>query len=275
MKVFLKQCCTLLPLLIGLVIGLAWPSLVSAQAYTREQYLAMIETYVDKVRNIYDGSWAYSYTSNNLLEERSLTRRIDPSLPFLLSEQIILENGGPPAAETLERHERRMQRRLRRREGKGSPDLVEEEEEREGNEKERFLALLIPDSLELVSVDGDLHTLEFRGMEEDRRTIYEHLKGTLVLDTRNEYIQELQIRVLEPFSPYLIMHINDGYFSLRFELRDGVPVQTEGTWKLDGHLLFVKDLDRDMELKWFDVERVGTENTGLTAVSVTGPAGNL
>jgi hypothetical protein len=217
----------------------------------------MIEAYVDKVQNIYDGTWAYSYTNHDKLDAESITRRIDPSLPFLQSESIIAVNGGPPAAETLARHERRMQRRLRQREGASNPSLVDEEEEREGNEKERFLNLLIRDSVQLVSREGDLHTLEFRGMEEDRRSIYEHLVGTLVLDTRNEYIRELQIRVSEPFSPFFIMHISAGYFSLRFELKDGKPVQTDGTWQLEGHILYLRDLDRDQELEWFDVEKVG------------------
>lgn len=240
-----------------LAICLTWSALAHAQPYSQAQYLAMIEAYVDKVQNIYDGTWAYSYTNHDKLDEESITRRIDPSQPFLLSERIIAENGGPPSAETLARHERRMQRRLRRREGVSNPSLEEEEEEREGNEKERFLNLLIRDSVKLVSREGDLHTLEFRGMEEDRRSIYEHLIGTLVLDTRHEFIRELQIRVSEPFSAFLIMRINAGYFSLRFGLKDGKPVQTDGTWQLDGHILYLRNLDKDQELEWFDVEKVG------------------
>jgi hypothetical protein len=149
-----------------------------------------------------------------------------------------------------------MERRLRRRQGASNPSLVEEEEEREGDEKQRFLDLLIPESLKLVGREGNLHTLEFRGMEEDRRSIYEHLVGTLVLDTGNEFIRELQVKVIEPFSTYFVMRISDGYFSIRFELKDGIPVQTDATWKLDGHILYMRDLDRDQELSWFDIEKV-------------------
>lgn len=268
---FMKQHCILPAFLLGLVC----PTLLPAQSFTHEQYLAMIESYVDKVQNIYDGTWAYTYTNHDRIDQESITRRIDPSLTFLLSEQIIAVDGQAPPDDMLERHERRMDRRLRRREGTGKPDLVEEEEDREGNEKDRFLNLLIPESLKLVDISGDLHTLEFRGMEEDRRSIYEHLKGTLVLDTRNEYIKELRVRVTEPFSPFFVMHINDGYFSLRFGLRDGKPVQTDGTWKLDGHLLFVKDLDRDQELEWFDIEKAGGMETdeSTTAVASGSPGG--
>jgi hypothetical protein len=246
-----------------LAICLAWPTLLSAQSYTQAQYLDMIEAYVDKLQNIYDGTWAYSYTNHDKLDAESITRRIDPSLPFVLSERIIAENGGPPSAQTLASHERRMQRRLRRSEGGSTPSLEEEEEEREGNEKERFLNLLIRDSVKLVSQEGDLHTLEFRGMEEARRSIYEHLVGTLILDTRNEYIRELQIRVSKPFSPFIVMRINDGNFSLRFELKDGYPVQTDATWQLDGHILYLRDLNRDQELEWFDMEKVGGTHEGI------------
>ena len=150
-----------------------------------------------------------------------------------------------------------MQRRLQRRqEREGSRSVVEEERQREGDEKERFLSLIVPESIKFVKQEGDLHYLEFHGMEDDRRTIYEHLVGTLVLDTKNEFIRELQIRVTKPFNTYLVMRINSGYFSLRFNLVDGRPVQTDATWQLDGHVLFLRDLDRDEELEWFDLRRV-------------------
>jgi len=246
-----------LPIL--LLLCLFWTAPLLAQSYTREQYLSLIESYVARTVNIYDGNWAYSYTVHDRLDAESVTRRIDPSKPFLQSDQLVAINSQAPSAERRDQHERRMQRRLRRRENADRRSLVDEEREREGSEKERFLNLIIRDSVRLVKQEGDLHTLEFRGMEEDRRAIYEHLTGLLVLDTRNEYIRELQIRVHEPFSPYFIMRINSGYFSLRFELVDGVPMQSDATWQLDGHVLFVRDLDRDQEVEWFDVEYTGSE----------------
>jgi hypothetical protein len=241
-----------------IIYSLGNPAL--SQSYTQDDYLDMIERYVDRVSNIYDGTWAYTYTTQDHIDEDSLTRRVDPSLPFLQSDQILLEDGGPPSSERLERHERRMQRRLRRREEASQDDsLVEEERDREGSEKERFMAMIIKDSIRLVTRDEDLHTIEFRGMEEDRKKIYEHLIGRVILDTRQEYIQELQVRLTEPFSPFFIMRINDGYFSLRFELLNGVPVQKDAIWKLEGHILYVKDLDRDEEIKWFDIAKVMSE----------------
>lgn len=229
---------------------------VSAQTYTQEEYLDLITTYVNRIDNIYDGTWAYSYTNHDNMDGDSKTRRIDPSLPFQQSDRLIAENGGPPSADGLARHEQWMQKRQRQHKHEKDRSVVEEEVEREGNEKERFLDLLIPESVQLVNRDGHLHTLAFRGMEEDRRSIYEHIAGTLVLDTELGYIRELRIQTTEPFAPWLVMRINDGYFSLRFELINGRPVQSNATWKLDGHILYVKDLSRDQELEWFDIRKV-------------------
>ncbi len=237
-----------------IITCLFWPGALFARDYTQQEYLALISRYVDKVVNIYDGNWAYSYTSHDLLEEETLTWRRDPSRPFVESDQLIAVNQAPPTADRLARHEKRMQRRLRRRQESQRKLTVEEQEaRREGSEKERFLSLIIPESIRLVKQEGDIHVIEFRGMEEDRQTVYEHLVGTLVLDTRQGYIKELQVRVTEPFSTFLVMKINSGYFSLRFALVDGLPVQTDATWQLDGHILYVRDLDRNEEFEWFDL----------------------
>lgn len=254
MAIFIKPVLTFMVCLLcaGTAVG------VHAQTYTRDDYLALIESYVDKTRNIYDGTWAYSYTMRDRETGESVSRRVDPSKPLLESEVLLAENGEPPSTEALAEQEERLQRRLRRQQRAERRSLVDEEREREGDEKTRFLELIIRESVRLVSQDGDLHTLSFRGMEEDRRKIYEHLVGTLVLDTRLGYIRELQVRVTEPFSPYLIMRINAGFFAIRFALEDGVPVQQDATWQLDGHVLYVRDLDRNQTVEWFDISPVTT-----------------
>ena len=241
-----------------LLLTLPWSGWLHAQAsFSNDEYMALIEEYVDKAINIYDGTWAYSYTTRNTLEEESETRRLDPSQPPLLYESIIAVNGEPPSAERVEKHERRMQRRLKRKQrGAGDRSIVDEEKAREGEEKARFLSLIIQDSLQLVHREGNLHTLEFRGMEEDRKNIYEHLVGRLVLDTEKGFIRELQVEVTEPFSPFIFMRIHDGYYSMRFALRDGIPIQTDATWRLAGQILYLKDLDREREINWFDIRRV-------------------
>ena len=230
-----------------------------AQEYSRDDYLALIESYVEKTRTIYDGTWAYSYTMRDRETGESVSWRVDPSKPLLESEVLLAENGEPPSAKALADQEKRLQRRLRRQQRDERRSLVDEEREREGDEKTRFLDLIIRDSVRLISQDGELHTLSFRGMEEDRRKIYEHLVGTLVLDTRLGYIKELQIRVTEPFSPYLIMRINAGFFAIRFALEDGVPVQQDATWQLEGHVLYMRELDRNQTVSWFDISPVGND----------------
>ncbi len=248
----------LLPLSLGSINLFAQPSKAS---YSQAEYLALISTYVDKAVNIYDGSFAYSYTTHDMLKNETVTRRVDPSRPFLQSDRIISINGALPSSERIEMHERRMQRRLLRR-LEADRSLINEEREKEGSEKERFMAMLIPESLKLIKQAGNLHTLEFRGMEEDRRTIYENLIGTLVLDVDKGYIKELHVRVSKPFSPYLFMRINAGYFVLRFELNEsGLPVQSDATWELEGHILYIRDLDRNEAIRWFDIEKLSLPDT--------------
>ncbi|MFT5320411.1 MAG: hypothetical protein ACI934_000547 [Pseudohongiellaceae bacterium] len=249
---------------LSLLLLLLWNAPVPAQpsvnpdqdSYTQAQYLSLISNYVEKTVNIYDGSWAYTYITDDQLDKEELARRVDPSKPFLQSEQIISVNGGPPSLDRQARHERRMQRRLNRRQNT-KRSIVEEERAREGSEKERFLAMIIPESLHLVKQEGYIHTLEFKGMEDDRKNIYEHLIGTLVLDTKNKFIRELQVRITQPFAPFFIMRINSGFFSLRFALNnEGLPMQSDATWQLDGHILYLRDLDTDEELSWFDIKKV-------------------
>ncbi|MBT5483396.1 MAG: hypothetical protein HOH14_06520 [Gammaproteobacteria bacterium] len=248
---------SLLLLLLWNAAALAQPPVTSSNdPYTQAQYLDLINSYVEKTVNIYDGSWAYTYITDDKLDMEKLARRVDPSKSFLQSDQIISINGSPPSLERQSRHERRMQRRLQRRQNT-KRSIVEEERAREGSEKERFLAMIIPESLHLVKQEGYIHTLEFKGMEDDRKNIYKHLIGTLVLDTKNEFIRELQVRITQPFSPFFIMRIHSGFFSLRFALNnEGLPIQSDATWQLDGHILYLRDLDRNEELNWFDIEKV-------------------
>jgi len=231
--------------------------LVPAQTYSRDQYLTLIEEYVNKTTNIYDRTWAYSYITYDKTDDSSFTRRIDPGKPFMQSDVLLSENDGPPSAEGLERHEKRMQRRLRRIQSRNRAHaVVDEELDREGSEKERFLALIVRDSLELVHRDGDIHTLRFKGMEENRRKIYEYLEGTLILDTGQEFIRELQIRVTAPFSPFFLTRVDAAHFFLRFELRDGIPIQSDASWHVDARILYVKDLAREKDIVWKDITPV-------------------
>jgi hypothetical protein len=76
------------------LIVCSWGSPALSQSYTQDDYIDMIGRYVDRVSNIYDGTWAYTYTTTDHIDEDSLTRRVDPSQPFLQSDIIIAEDGG-------------------------------------------------------------------------------------------------------------------------------------------------------------------------------------
>lgn len=60
---------------------LAFPPNLYAQN-SQAFYQQLITSYVNKIENIYDGTWAYTYIIDDKLEQESITRRIDPGLDF-------------------------------------------------------------------------------------------------------------------------------------------------------------------------------------------------
>ena len=60
----------------------------------------------------------------------------------------------------------------------------------------------------------------------------------------------------ESFSPFLFSKIEDGYFSIRFQLFDGVPMQSEISFELEGHAFYIRDLTEDREVEWKDFEKI-------------------
>ena len=228
-------------------------SQVLAQASTEHDYLRLISEYVYKIENIYDGNWAFTYIVDDKIEMETRTIRRDTSLPFLESETLLAINGMPPSEERLLRHTERRQRALRRRQNNENRPVEDEEE---GNEKDRFMEMIIPESVHLIKQENELLYLGFKAVEEDREKIYENLEGTLILDLDAEYIKELQVRVTEPFSPFFLSKVEDGYFSIRFDLFDGVPMQSEISFELQGHAFYIRDLTEDREVEWMDFEKI-------------------
>lgn len=226
---------------------------VLAQAESETDYMPLITEYVYKIENIYDGNWAFTYTVDDRIEMETRTVRRDTSLPFLQSETLLAVNGMPPSEERLQRHVERRQRAFQRRQNNQNRPVEDEEE---GNEQERFLEMIIPQSVHLIKQEEKLLYLGFKAVEEGREQIYENLQGILILDTEAEYIKELQVSVMKAFSPFLLSKIESGYFSLRFNLIDGVPMQSEITFELEGHAFFIRDLAEDREVVWKDLVRI-------------------
>lgn len=228
-------------------------------AQTQQEYLDLITQYVQRLNNIYDGTWAYTYTVNDKRKDEVRVRRVNPAeVDFLKRDQLLSVNGEPPTERRLAQHERQLERRERRRQRNGARlhEDPDRENERPGREKERFLDALIPESIELEKQEGDLLYLKFRAMEEGREKVFDNLEGLLVLDTANEYIKELRLTPTGPFYPFFLTKVEDAYLSVNFELIDGEPFQTSAIWTLLGQALIVKNLDADMEVVWEDFEKV-------------------
>lgn len=240
-----------------LVLFLLLPA--PANAATQTEYMNLITQYVHRLNNIYDGTWAYTTTVDDKRRGEVRVRRVDPSKQDFRERDVLVSvNGGPPDERQLARHDRQLERRERRRQRNGRREHEDPDRpyERPGFEKERFLAALIPESIQLDRQDGDLLHLRFRAMEEGRERVFENLRGLLVLDTREEYIKELRLTPAGPIRPFFLTKVDDAYLSVRFELIDGEPFQTSATWRLLGQALIVKNLDADMEVTWEDFEKV-------------------
>lgn len=224
-----------------------------AQVSSEHDYLNLISEYVYKIENIYDGNWAFTYTVDDKIEMETRTVRRDTSLPFIESETLLAINGLPPSEERLQRHAERRQRALRRRQNNQNRPVEDEEE---GNEQDRFMEMIIPESVHVIKQENELLYLGFQAIEEGREKIYENLQGTLILDLEAEYIQELQVNVRESFSPFFLSKIEGGFFSIRFNLVDGIPMQTEISFELQGHAFYFRDLAEDREVEWKDFEKI-------------------
>ncbi len=255
-------------------LSLSQPSLAqldsSHSLMVQEDYFELISEYVNKVENIYEGSWAFTYRIDDKLEQETRTIRRNMSLPYLESETLLSVSGMPPTQEDLEKHaeelkesyERRQKReererkeRLKRAENDSKQQAALPGEEEEGSEKERFLEMIVKDSIYEIEHESELLVLGFKATEEGREEIYENLDAVLLLDTEAGYIKELQVKVNQAFSPFFLSKIEEGYFSVRFDFNNGSPMQSEVSWMLKGHAFFVRSLDAEQEVRWFDFEK--------------------
>src|SRR5690606_39677839 len=113
----------------------------------QQEYFALITQYVNKIANIYDGTWAYTYTVDDRLEQESSTRRVDPTLELFHSDVLLDVNGQPPSPERVAEHQRmlgkRNKRQLRNAARSERSDSDGGRRSRvDGSEQERFLAML-------------------------------------------------------------------------------------------------------------------------------------
>jgi hypothetical protein len=228
-------------------------------AQTSEDYLELITEYVEKIDNIYDGTWTYTLTEVDKFENETTVRRVDPGKPFLESDVLLAINGQPPGADDVKEHQRRLRKRILRRAlitSRREPKTEEERRrrrlEQNGNEKERFLAMLIPESIKFIKQEGPLLHLQFKAMEEDREEIFAALLGTLVLDTERKFIQQVHLRNTASFSPFFLTEVDEALLTLNFALLDGIPMQQSMNWKLTGQAFIFKDLDGEREVVWTD-----------------------
>jgi hypothetical protein len=94
--------------------------------------------------------------------------------------------------------------------------------------------------------------LQFKAVEEDREEIFEALLGTLIIDTEQEFIREVQVRNTTAFSPFFLTQVDEALLTLHFALVNGRPMQQSMNWRLVGQAFLFKDLDGSRNVVWTD-----------------------
>ena len=235
----------------------------TSTAQTSQDYLDLITDYTNKVDNIYDGAWSYTITEEDTLKNATTVRKIDPTQPPLETDVLLSVNGQPPTASDIKEHQRKVKKRIQRRANIANRRAPKSEEdkhrrwlEQPGNEKARFLAMLIPDSIAFVKQEGPLLHLQFKAHEEDREAMFESLIGTLILDTEREFIKEVEIGNTAAFAPFILSEIEEAYLDLHFDVINGAPMQTSMSWKLTGQAFIFKDLGGERQVVWSDFVKI-------------------
>jgi hypothetical protein len=74
---------------------------VSARAETQADYMSLVTQYVQRLNNIYDGTWAYTVTVDDRRKDEVRVRRMDPSAAdFRDRDRLISVNANANASAT-------------------------------------------------------------------------------------------------------------------------------------------------------------------------------
>ncbi len=230
---------------------------LSAASWANQEttsYYPLISEYVYKVENYFRGNWTYSYTVTDLKEGESRTIFRDLTQAYPDNEKLVAVNGELPNEAHLARHQKELEADHRRRQQAAERMRPDQQKEAEVSDQDRFLAMINEDSVRMIKREGNLLYLEFTAMEEDYRRAFEHLVGTLILDTEKGYIKELQVRTTDSFSPFFLTHIEDAFLSIRLSHDQGVSRIAELSWQISGQAFFIKNLDSHQEVVWSNIE---------------------
>ena len=77
--------------------GLASSAAADAPGTPGDTHFDLITRYVQRINNIYDGTWAYTYTVTDRRRDEVRVRRVDPSeADFHDRDRLLSVNGQPP-----------------------------------------------------------------------------------------------------------------------------------------------------------------------------------
>lgn len=233
----MRYSCVLLTALIVFLPGMAFGS----QLDLAEQALASLDD------TALDG-WAFTETTVHNGTET--IARYDPSLPEGERWNLISVDGRAPTDDDREDFEKRHA-------GGDQKDGEQEDSEEQG-----FSAVIEPDSL--VPLEDSVTHAVYRfqpasGEEEDDDGMSEHLDGLLRISKNGPYVESLEMRSREPFSPAFSVKIKEFSTVMTF-----APVGENGTVlpesvevRVIGRAMLFKKLDETVETRLSDYRFVG------------------
>jgi hypothetical protein len=193
----------------------------------------------------------WAFTETTVHNGTETVARYDPSRPEGERWRLLNVDGRPPTDDEREDFEKRNAVRDERK------------EDTEDSEERGLSAAIEADSLVFLDESESHAVYRFKpssGKEEDDDGMSEHLDGELRISKNGPYVQSLEMRSREPFSPAFSVKIKEFSTVMTF-----APAGEKGTVLLEsvkvrviGRAMLFKKLDETVETRFSDYRFVGT-----------------
>lgn len=186
--------------------------------------------------------WAYTRTLQS--DGRIVVDRHDPSLPGEEHWQLVSVDGLAPSEEDWRDYRRKR------------ANHAEQEQDKRRYEVNDLATMLIADSLQAVSSQGQSQTYRFRLQSPDGRkaSLYAGLSGELTLHANHEqpFIERVRIWSDEPISPAFGVRLSNFGFEMRFTDHGDHVLPATMDLTMEGRAFVFKDLGNQFQVFFSD-----------------------
>jgi hypothetical protein len=230
-------------LLMALFLAVAVQAAEDPLAVAERALTALDETSMD--------GWAF--TERLIRNGTEVLLRHDPARPRGERWKVISVDGRPPTAKEIEEYT-------------GHREKGEDEERGEGEDKEQS-AVIETDSLVFIEESPTHLVYGFQpapeGEDDDEAKAFnEHVDGVLRIAKSGPYVESIEMRSREPFSPMLSVKIKEFSTIMTF-----APVGDEGTvlpssvvMNMKGRALLFKKINEKVETSYSEYEYIGEQD---------------